>query len=323
MENFREPQEGVKPHIQQSKLDEKTITQLYRRRINHNVVGHPDVLNYFHCCSIINEIATGGFGTVFKAHNSIQGDFALKCIPPKAGDPTRTNNEANILRSISHPNILRYFDHFYLNTILYQQYLIMSTELLEETLLNVIDNPIGLSVYRNLVAQIGGALLYLHNSCIVHHDVKTENIMTDRRIDWQNSTRNQLRSQLKRCTFKLIDLGLARHYPNGPSLEEHYRSGTKKFGAPEKHITRVAYNPSLADVYSFGVVLFKSWVGNTVVDSKTKQLKSPINWYNLAHALLKGKILVERHIIATLAPEPSRLTLAKLIESTANPNGSN
>lgn len=294
------------------------------RRVNKKVVEHPDVLQHFNC-SLIEEIANGGFGTVFKALSSKHGEIALKCIPPRVSKSgSRHTNEVLIFRAISHSNILRYYDYYLSHNYCFAElpdcpFLIISTELLQETLHNVIDQPVGLSVYRRLVAQIGSALHYLHSKFIAHHDIKTENIMTDKHIDWHTGNRHLIRSQLRRCTFKLIDLGLARHYPNGPCLEEHYCSGTRQFSAPEKQAHNKSYNPSLSDTYSLGIVLLKCWLGNAKVNRKTKEVKGPsINWFNLAHTLLKGKTPIERLIIGTLAPEESRLPLSKLIEGTVH-----
>lgn len=295
------------------------------RKINQTVVEHPDVLQHFHC-SIINEISSGGFGTVFKAISLTHGEIALKCIPPRdSKSGFRQCDEVRFLRAMSHANILRYHDYFFTSNYCLAElhdrpFLIISTELLQETLYNVIEQPLGLSVYRRLLAQIGSALQFLHSNSIVHHDIKAENIMTDKYIDWHTDNRHQIRSQLRRCTFKLIDLGLARHYPNGQTLEENYYAGTRQFSAPEKQ-ARKAYNPFLADTYSFGVVLLKSLLGNTEIDRKTKQVKSKtINWFNLAHTLLRGRTPVEKLILGTLAPEASRLSLAQLIEGTLTTN---
>mmetsp|Transcript_5899 Transcript_5899/g.7742 ORF Transcript_5899/g.7742 Transcript_5899/m.7742 type:complete len:379 (-) Transcript_5899:927-2063(-) len=138
-------------------------------------------------------------------------------------------NEARILRSLDHPNIVSYVDATVVDNGFY-----IFTELIHgRTLVNLIPGG-GFSEARGrmLFSQLAEAVNYLHSRQILHGDIKPENILIHSK-DWR---------------LKLIDFGFAQ-VVEGQKQPKAY-GGTLMYSPPEG-------TPSFAwDCWSCGVVLF-------------------------------------------------------------------
>ena len=94
---------------------------------------------------------------------------------------------------------------------------------------------------RNYATQIIKGVQYLHNSDIVHRDIKPHNLM----IDGDGN-------------LKIIDFGLAQMFYEGINMQEVV--GTAEYMAPE--VLRGSYNKN-ADWWSVGCILYEMLVGTT------------------------------------------------------------
>jgi serine/threonine protein kinase len=128
---------------------------------------------------IVNRFGQGGMGAVYRAWDmNLKKAVALKenldtSLPAKA----QFEREANILANISHPNLPRVTDHFFLEER--GQYLVMDFvegEDLESMVRRL--GPLPVDKVLSWTSQICSALDYLHHqaSPIIHRDIKPANI---------------------------------------------------------------------------------------------------------------------------------------------------
>ncbi|KAJ7975264.1 putative Kinase [Quillaja saponaria] len=222
---------------------------------------------------IIKPISRGAFGRVFLAKKRTTGDlFAIKVL--KKADMIRKNAvesilaERDILISVRNPFVVRFFYSF---TCRENLYLVM--EYLNGGDLYSLLRNLGCleeDVARVYIAEVVLALEYLHSLCVVHRDLKPDNLLlahdghiklTDfglSKVGLINST-DDLSSPAVSGTSLLGE--------NEPQLSEHQQErrnkrsavGTPDYLAPE--ILLGTGHGATADWWSVGVILFELIVG--------------------------------------------------------------
>jgi serine/threonine-protein kinase len=128
---------------------------------------------------ILEEIASGGQGTVYRAFDPDSGQIiAVKVLHPTlSGDRTYTERfrrEASLAASIDHPNVVKIFevgqddDRFF-----------MALEFLPESLARVIESggQMRIAGAAQFAVQIAEGLAAAHALGIVHRDVKPQNVL--------------------------------------------------------------------------------------------------------------------------------------------------
>lgn len=208
-------------------------------------------------CRIIERIARGGMGTVYRAEQVHLGrTVALKVLAPElAEDVTfvkRFVQEARAVAELSHPNIIHIIDAGASEGAFY-----FTMEFIEGENLNQIIKKRGrLSVDDSLVIieQAADALAHAHGRGIVHRDIKPENVLVT-----------------TEGVVKIADLGLAkRTFDQSASAITQAGSilGTPYYMAPEQaRDFRLADERS--DVYSLGVTLYKMLSGTVPYDGSS------------------------------------------------------
>ena len=148
---------------------------------NRNVIrkqsGNP--LEYY---EIVKKLGKGTFGTVYKVMHKKTGVVrAMKVIPKNNLKCGFTDEdiiqEINILKKLEHPHIIKLFEFF---TFKKNYYLIneFCTEGdLSEKLAQLRMFPE--FIVKILMIQIFNAVMYLNKNCVIHGDLKLENIMID------------------------------------------------------------------------------------------------------------------------------------------------
>jgi serine/threonine protein kinase len=186
---------------------------------------------------------SGSFLTVFKGYrkSDLLG-VAIKMISKNASpaESRHLENEQEIIKSLNHPNICKFYDTFETDT---KRYIV--TELAEGgTLFDLLNErgPLAEIEAKRLFTQLFSAISYLHQDAfIMHRDLKLENVLLDR----------------GKSHIKLIDFGYATPFSNGCKFAR--RIGSPAYCAPEVAIGN-EYNESI-DIWGLGVMLYAMTVG--------------------------------------------------------------
>jgi eukaryotic-like serine/threonine-protein kinase len=169
-------------------------------------------------------LGSGGSSTVFDAVDTVLG----RPVAVKAGAPA-LRREAALLGRLCHPNLVTVHDVGGLDG---DSYLVMERVAGRPLSDVLVDGPLPVEQAVALVAEVAGALAYVHAHLVVHGDVKPGNVLVERN---------------GRC--RLADFGIAR----GPRERALERRGTPLYVSPEQLRGKPA-SPA-ADVYSLGLVL--------------------------------------------------------------------
>ena len=203
---------------------------------------------------LLEEIARGGMGRVFKAYQKGANRIvALKMIlrGRAAGEREvkRFFREAEAAASLQHPNVVPVFDvgvvdgqHFY--TMAYVR---------GQSLRDRLDEgPLPVREATEVVRQVASAVSYAHQQGIVHRDLKPSNIM----LDPDNTPR-------------VTDFGLVKRIGGESDLTATGEPvGTLAFMAPEQALGAKIVS-TRSDIYSLGAVLYCLLAGRPPFEGAT------------------------------------------------------
>ncbi|SCL76985.1 serine/threonine protein kinase US3 [Spheniscid alphaherpesvirus 1] len=184
---------------------------------------------------ILRTLTPGSEGNVYVCKRVSESSKSLVVV--KAGQKGGTKKEADMLRSLDHPSIIRLLDVFCYDCMTCLVLPHYSNDLY--TYLDNRDGPLEFSDAMLIEKRLLEALSYLHGQGIMHRDVKSENILL-------NSPENS-------C---LGDFGAACRLTGGRGCPEYYGwAGTLEINSPEM----LALDPycESTDIWSAGVVLFE------------------------------------------------------------------
>ncbi|XP_068443892.1 serine/threonine-protein kinase MARK2 isoform X4 [Clinocottus analis] len=219
----------------------------------------PHIGNY----RLLKTIGKGNFAKVKLARHVLTGkEVAVKII-----DKTQLNSsslqklfrEVRIMKMLNHPNIVKLFE-------------VIETE---KTLYLVMEYASGGEVFDYLVAhgrmkekearakfrQIVSAVQYCHQKCIVHRDLKAENLLLDADMN-----------------IKIADFGFSNEFTMGNKLDTF--CGSPPYAAPELFQGKKYDGPEV-DVWSLGVILYTLVSGSLPFDGQ--------NLKELRERVLRGK----------------------------------
>ncbi len=241
----------VDPHFEDVGLRLKGIRQRLRRgsvagTTSSGIFAAPDLGDgaLARRYEIIDEVARGGMGIIYKARDTVLGRVvAFKIL----GENLRDNEtavkyflrEARAAAALSHPNIVTIFDAGEQDGEYY-----MAMEFVEGTTLKQLVQRSGKmngKKLRYVLVNCCRALHYAHSKGVIHRDIKSGNVML---------TRDK--------ALKIMDFGLAkflREYQNNHTQQV----GTPFYMSPEQIIGKDIDFRS--DLYGLGCTLFECATG--------------------------------------------------------------
>lgn len=203
--------------------------------------------------NIIQFIDSGGFGSVYKAEKDgnyyaikiFREDYVLKEYREK-GENNRIRREIDIMKSVSHPNLIRYVDDFkYTMTGVPSYFLVM--EFAEGiTLRKLLNNQVlpekeMSEIFINILDGIDG----LHsirgsgdNTGIIHRDLKPENII------------------INGSDVRILDYGISKIIDYTSITNTGEVMGSPIYMSPEQ-ISDSKSIDKRSDIYTLGVILYE------------------------------------------------------------------
>ncbi|CAG0913505.1 unnamed protein product [Notodromas monacha] len=189
-----------------------------------------------------DEIGRGSFKTVYRGLDTQTGvdvawcELQEKKLTKKERD--RFREEAGLLKTLQHPNIVRFFDYWEVSS---PKKIVLVTELMTsgtlKTYLKRFNKKVNVKIIKGWCRQVLKGLLFLHSRSppIIHRDLKCDNIFI-------TGTTGMV---------KIGDLGLATL-----KKSSFARSiiGTPEFMAPEVYDE---HYDEMVDVYSFGMCMLE------------------------------------------------------------------
>jgi len=207
--------------------------------------------------TILDEVARGGMGQVFRAEHAMMGrEVAVKVLPRAKATPESEaafRREMRMLGRLDHQNLVRAFDAGYDAMVYYlvTEY-VPGLDLKRQVLKH---GPLTEALAASVISQAARGLGYAHEQGLVHRDVKPGNILV-----------------LSDGRVKVLDLGLA-----GSQIEEESSRlgrvvGTMDYIAPEQIRTPDDVGPS-ADIYALGCTLYFAVTGQVPFPGGTRREK--------------------------------------------------
>ena len=218
------------------------------------------------------------------------------------------NNEIDILKHISHKNIIKLIE-----VIELKDHLLIIEELFIGISLSQYYNKNWKTedlskekekAYKIILRQIFEAMNYLHKNNIAHLDIKLENILINKKLE-----------------IRIIDFGFGVYDPK--KTLNNFFGGTPNYMSPEIVLKR-PYISILSDIWSLGVLVFKLFCNDYPFKGFTEK--------DLYTCITKGKFRIKcyvnfdvRKIInSMLVLEPNkRLSLEQLLKSPWFSNNNN
>lgn len=203
-----------------------------------------DIPSSFKGYNVIKQIGNGGTCIVVLVEDQItKKKYAAKVLSKtniaENSILESINKEINVLKSLSHPNIIKVYDSFdIVNEENEEEFIVIIMEYCEKGNLLTYINNIGFKndkLKRKITIDFLKAIQYLHNKEISHGDIKAENILLNSKI-----------------SVKLCDFGFCR---TRLIAGNESKKGTLIYAPPEM-FQEGKFNTLKADIYSIGLTLY-------------------------------------------------------------------
>ena len=242
--------------VEKSKLSDKLLMAEMSLTVKQDILVGEEKGNPSKKYKARKMLGSGSFGCVYEAKNTLFGNIvAMKVIKKDKDneeDEQEIRNEIDILKQLSHPNIVKIYEFF----ISENHYYIITEFCKEGELFNYIKNKYSERQLAVLFYQVFSGLWYLHENKILHRDIKLENIMIAGKEN-DNATKEEL------FWAKIIDFGTAKIFEK--NKKEKDVVGSSYYIAPE--VLKQEYNEK-CDTWSVGVILYMTLVGRAPFDGK-------------------------------------------------------
>uniref|UniRef100_G3TYX0 non-specific serine/threonine protein kinase n=1 Tax=Loxodonta africana TaxID=9785 RepID=G3TYX0_LOXAF len=200
---------------------------------------------------LLRTIGKGASAKVKLAQHIITGqEVAIKIIDKiqhTSSDLHRLYREIEIMKDLHHPNIVKLFEVIENEHALY---IVMEYASGRDLFYHLVNHGfMSEKEAQTKFQQIVSAVKYCHDKRIVHRDLKTENLLLD-----------------KRMNIKLADFGLGTEFITGSKLDTF--CGTPPYSAREL-LQGEKYDGPPVDVWSLGVILYFMVTGSLPFRGKT------------------------------------------------------
>ena len=193
---------------------------------------------------VVEEIARGGMGVVYKAHDLSLGRFVAIKVPSSnvVNSPSwqRLLREAKVLAQLRHANVVRVLE---VGERAGRPYIVM--EWIEGQQLSDyyrLRQSVSPETAVSIVARLAEAVDYLHQNKVLHRDLKPENVMLGPAGE-----------------PTLVDFGIAQDLEGTATTALTVRGkilGTPLYASPEQLLGELDSIGPLSDVFGLGAILY-------------------------------------------------------------------
>jgi len=202
---------------------------------------------------IVEELGAGGMGKVYKViDKQLNEEVALKLIRPEIASDKKTvkrfRNELKLSRKISHRNVGRMYELMEDEGSLF----ITMEYVPGQDLWGLIRQSGRLAVGTtiSIAKQVCEGLAEAHRLGVIHRDLKSHNILID-----------------KRGIARIVDFGIARSLTGKSITRVGAMIGTPEYMSPEQ--TEAKELDQRCDIYSLGVILYEMVTGQLPFEGDT------------------------------------------------------
>ena len=206
-------------------------------------------------------LGTGGFGTVYAAHDErLDRAVAVKVIPADGPAPERAQREARAVARLDHPAIVRLYDAGEEDGCRY----LVSELVVGRTLARLqAEGELSDRDVLRVGLALADALGHAHERGVVHRDVKPQNVLVQELPPGGRRGAAALvhdaPARGRRGAAKLTDFGVAHLVGEDPLTMTGDVVGTLAYMAPEQAEGRAV--DERADLYALGIVLYETLAG--------------------------------------------------------------
>jgi tRNA A-37 threonylcarbamoyl transferase component Bud32 len=199
---------------------------------------------------LLDLLGRGGMATVYRAERRGEIVALKRPLPAMLDDPEfreRFLREAEIGRTLNHPNIIRILERGAVGDVPYFTMELLAGETLQAVLKRGAVEPRAAAA---AIVQVAEALDFAHSKGVVHRDLKPSNVML-----------------LRDGTVKVMDFGIARaHRFEGLTATAAFL-GTPDYVAPE--MAEGLGSEPRSDLYALGLVFFELLTGRRPFSAET------------------------------------------------------
>lgn len=250
-------------------------------------------------------VGKGGFSRVYKAFDTVRKRIvALKFYNSSESNKYDVISEINRMENIVHPNLIRYYDATFFDTV-------NALGEKEQMQVGIMEyaNAGDISIFfkqqqseeltLNIVLDILKGIQFLHNNGIAHRDLKPKNILL--------SEENGILSA------KIADFGISKKVEADDASVSSQILGSIEYMAPEQ-LAPAIYGiagklETNADLWSFGIILYEIFTNRLPFGSRTKG----INYEQILNNILFQDAEIDYGNI----PEPYRSVIERCLIKNA------